>query len=365
MPKDYYQILGVTKNASEEEVKRAFRKLAHEHHPDKAHGNEAKFKEASEAYEVLRDKEKRARYDRFGTADQAGFGGFPGGGSHVEWDFGGFNNAGGFGDMGDLNEIFETFFGGGMGARQTRRKYTHGSDLESVSEISLEESFRGTKRNVKIKTMVQCNVCKGAGGEASAGFSTCEMCQGKGEVREERRTFFGNLAQLKVCPKCEGMGKLPNKMCESCKGNGRTQGMRDVSFEILPGIHDNQLIQLKGMGEAGTRGTHGGDLYVRIRVRPHPVFERHGDDVVLRKELDAMTLLLGKRVEVPTIGGNKLHVEIPPGFNLKEPLRVSGEGMPRFGSSRRGDLLIDFTIRAPKKVDPKLKKMLEEFEGTE
>lgn len=364
--KDYYQILGVSKTATDEEIKKAYRKLAHKYHPDKSGGDEAKFKELNEAYQVLSDKAKRSNYDRFGTAEPfgaqgAGFGGQnPFGG----FGFGGFGGAQGFDfsfqDAGDMGEMFETFFEE-MGVKPRRRTYERGSDIEIVQEITLEEAFRGATRSIKVKTFWACAECKGKGGDTAAGYKTCEACSGKGEIREKRQTFFGSFSQIKTCDQCRGSGKIPNKICTACKGAGRIAGERAVELDILPGVQDNQIIKIKGSGEAGELGTPTGDLYIRVRVAPHPVFERRGDDLAVKKEIKLLDLLLGKKAEVPTISGGKMDFEIPAGFNLKEDLRISGEGMPHFGSFGRGDLLVNFTIKAPKKLDSKAKKLLEEL----
>lgn len=367
--KDYYQILGITKSASDDEIKKAYRKLAHKYHPDKAGGNEGKFKEINEAYQVLSDKAKRSNYDRFGTAEPFGagaaggqnpFGGF-------STDFGGFSGFGGnhdfsFYDAGDMSEVFENFFEE-MGVKPRRRTYERGSDLEVVQEITLEEAFRGAARSVKVKTFLACEACKGKGGDLAAGSKDCEACGGKGEIREKRQTFFGSFSQIKACGQCRGSGKIPNKICQACKGAGRASGERTIETDILPGIQDNQIIKVKSAGEAGELGTPTGDLYIRIRVAPHSVFERRGDDLVVKKEINIVDLLLGKKIGVSTISGGKIDFEVPANFNMKEDLRINGEGMPHFGSFGRGDLLVNFIIKAPKKPDAKLKKLLEEIEG--
>ncbi|RJP45600.1 molecular chaperone DnaJ [Candidatus Parcubacteria bacterium] len=357
--KDYYKILGVGKSASDEEIKKAYRKLAHQHHPDKSGGNEKKFKEINEAYQVLSDKTKRANYDRFGTAEPgAGFGGA--GGAYGWEGFQGFDpqNFAGFGDIGD---VFESFFEG-MGVRPKRRTYHRGSDLEMEQSVSLEEAFRGVTKTIQIPTFVRCATCRGKGADSSAGSKTCAKCDGQGEIREERKTFFGSFSQVRACDTCHGSGQIPNKVCSVCKGTGRTRGEHAIRLEILPGIQDSQIIKVNAVGEAGERGAEAGDLYVRVRVRPHSTFERRGDDLVVKKELNVMDLLLGKKVEVSTMSGGKLHVEIPAHFNLKEDLRIPGEGMPRFGSYGRGDLLVSFIVKAPKKPDAKVRKLLEEIE---
>ncbi len=372
--KDYYDILGVAKTANEEDIKKAYRKLAHKYHPDKSGGDEAKFKEINEAYQVLSDKAKRAQYDRFGSAGPAGaqggpWGGFGGGfnGANVNWEGMGFDPSQ-FGDMGDIGDIFESIFEG-MGGRPRRKTYSKGSDLEMHEQITLEEAFRGVKKTVRFRTLVQCAKCGGKGAEPGSALEQCSTCGGQGEIREQRHTFFGNVSQVKTCVKCHGMGEIPKKPCTACKGAGRVEAERSVAIELLPGIDDNQIIKVAGMGEAGERGTASGDLYVRVRVKPHPVFARHGADLVVSHELDLVDLLLGKKIEVPSIsavaGGTSagmVSAEIPPHFNLKDMLRIPREGMPRFGSSGRGDLLVNFIIKAPKRPGSKAQKLLEELE---
>ena len=378
--KDYYKILGVSKDAPEEEIKRAYRRLAHQYHPDKAGGDEKKFKEINEAYQVLSDRTKRANYDRFGVAEPgAGFswgggagadwGGFPGG--FGGWEGFGFpgGEGGNYSDLGDIGDIFESFFEG-LGVRPRRRTYERGRDLEIVEEITLEEAFRGVIKNLKVKTAVRCEYCKGQGSDASAGFATCSVCGGQGEIREQRKTFFGAFSQIRACTKCNGSGQIPNKTCGHCNGSGKIAGEREAKVEILPGVEDGQLIKIKGMGEAGERGTAAGDLYLRVRVKSHSVFERRGSDLFIKKDLNVFDLLLGRKLEIPTISGGKINIEIPAHFNLKENLRIPGEGMPRFGTStvlgvNRGDLLVNFIVKAPKKLSAKARKVLEELEGEE
>lgn len=358
MAKDYYNVLGIAKTATEDEIKKAYRKLAHQYHPDKTGGDDKKFKEINEAYQVLSDKQKRAQYDRFGTADpMGGQGGFRGG-------FG-FDPSQ-FSDMGDLGDVMESIFEGfGVGPR--RKTYEKGADLEIHEEITLEDAFRGVAKVLKLRVLSQCEKCKGNGAEPGSGFEKCPTCNGRGEIRVEKRSFFGTFSQVATCEKCHGTGEIPKKPCSVCHGSGRVEAARDVKVDLLPGIEDGQLIKIKGAGEAGERGTAAGDLYVRVRVKPHPIFERHGVNLIVSREANVIDLLLGKKIEVPTIEGKKIMVEVPAGFNLKENLRVPGEGMPHFGGSvfsagGRGDLYISFIIKAPKKLDGKARKALEEME---
>ena len=362
---NYYDILGVSKGASEEEIKKAFRKLAHQHHPDKQGGDHDKFKKINEAYQVLSDKQKRAQYDQYGrTFDGAGpgAGGFGGFSGQAGQGFGGFDFSNiNFGDMGEMGDIFETFFGGNRSGGQRRRH--GGSDLQIAQQITLEEAYRGAKKELKFKTLDACSSCAGLGHEKSAGVKNCEHCKGTGQIRETKRTVFGNFAQSRTCDKCAGRGEIPNKICSICKGAGRVSATRNLKIEILPGISDGQMIKISGAGEAGEHGSRAGDLYVQVRVSPHSVFERDGDNLILRKEIDALTILLGKKISVPVISGGNIDVEIPAGFNFSNPLRVEKKGMPRFGGHGYGDLYIQFDVFSPKKVSGKLKKALEEMEG--
>lgn len=360
--KDYYKILGVEHSASEEDIKKAYRRLAHKHHPDKPGGDEKRFKEINEAYQILSDRVKRTQYDRFGTAEPGmGQGPFGSGFGGQDWGNFGFNPEG-FSDFGDLGDVFDTFFEG-LGVKPRRRTYERGSDIETQEEVTLEEAFRGTSKNLKVRTFVRCGHCKGQGGDPTAGFTKCSVCGGQGEVREQRRTFFGMFSQVRVCERCRGAGQTPNKVCSFCKGSGRVPAEREIKVEILPGVEDGQLIKISGAGEAGERGTSIGDLYIRVKIKAHPLFERRGEDLIIRKELKVMDLILGRKMEISTISGGKIHVEIPTGFNLRDNLRIPGEGMPRFGSYGRGDLLVNFMIKAPKKLSAKAKKILEDLGG--
>jgi len=362
MAKDYYKILGVHRGASQDDIKKAYRKLAHQHHPDKASGDEGKFKEINEAYQVLSDKEKRSRYDQFGSAEP--FGGFSAGGGGpfqgFDFDMGGQ----GFSGFGDVGEMMEDFLEG-LGVKPHRRTYERGSDLEVALEISLEDAFRGAPKDLKIFTFVRCKECNGQGAASGSGLSPCSACDGRGEIRENQRTFFGTFSQVKTCTKCHGRGQVPKTACAVCKGSGRVSLDRAVHVDILQGVGNGQIIKMKGQGEAGEMGAPEGDLYVRVSVRPHSVFVRHGDDLAVKKELPVFDLLRGEKIEIPTINGGKLLVDIPPGFNLKELLRVRGEGMPHFGTHGRGDMLVDFSVKTPKKLSARAKKLLEELKEEE
>ena len=361
--KDYYQTLGVAKSASEDEVKKAYRKLAHQHHPDKTGGDDKKFKEVNEAYQVVGNKEKRAQYDQFGAtfdrsaeAPGGGFGFDPGG---VQWNVN-------VGDMPNMNDIFESFFGGRSARGRHRGEGVRGADIEIIQEITLEDAFTGTTRTINFTTYAPCETCESKGYDASAGVDTCGTCDGSGEIQQAQRTILGNIMQVVACAACNGEGKIPKKQCDTCKGEGRIQKAHDVSLEISPGIEDGQTIHLPGKGEAGAKGGGGGDLFVHIRVKPHSAFTRQKNNLITQREISITDALLGKKIEVAEIGGTELHIMIPPGFDITEPLRVPGKGMPRFGHYRgpaaRGDLYIALKLKLPTRLSRKAKKLLEELD---
>jgi molecular chaperone DnaJ len=375
MKKDYYKILGIGRKATPEEIKKAFYKLAHLYHPHKAGKDEKKFKEMNEkfkeineAYQVLSDTKKRAQYDQFGQV----FEGAPGVGG--EWPFGfgqgfdpsagggfGFNFEGDLGDLGDLGDIFDSFFEG-LGMRQKRRTYRRGSDIEAVQEISLEEAFSGVRKHLQYETLAACGKCKGLGYDKKEGKITCPTCAGRGEIREDRQTFFGSFSQNKTCPKCRGTGEVPNKVCSECKGSGRVSARREVDIDIVPGVADGQIIKVKGMGEAGEQGSEAGDLYVRIKERLHPVFRREGNDLYMKQDLKFTEALLGKRIKIKDLSGETIEIELPPGFNFRERLRVAAKGMPHLHGLGRGNLYLEFDLKLPKHLSEKAKKIIEDLD---
>ncbi len=372
MPKDYYKILGISRTASPEEIKKAYRRLAHQYHPDKAHGNEAKFKEINEAYQTLSNTEKRTNYDRFGSADpffggQGGshvnWGGFSQGSGASGWNPEGFRYSGSFDDLGDLGDIFEGLFEQFGGKR--RQTYTQGSDIEMALEITLEDSFHGLKRNITYETYAACDTCAGLGYEKSKGLRACDVCQGRGEIRVERKTFFGNVSQVKACAECHGRGQIPNKTCAMCKSKGRILKTRDVAVEIAPGVEDGQIIKIKGAGEAGEHGGGIGDLYLVVRVKPHESFIREKQDLYITKNLSVVDALLGREIECADISGEKFKVKIPTGFNFKDKFKVGDRGMPRFGSVSgylgRGDLYVTFNLELPNKLSEKARKIIKDL----
>lgn len=366
--KDYYEVLGVSKNASQDEIKKAYRKLAHKYHPDKAGGDEKKFKEINEAYQVLSDAKKRSQYDQFGrTFDSNGgqgpFGGFGQGGPFGGFDFSDFSG-GGFGDISGMEDIFEVFFGG-MGARDKRRTYRRGADIEILQEIELEGAFSGMEKTLRYSTYVKCETCKGAGHDSKEGFKQCITCGGKGEIKETKNTFFGSFTQVKTCPDCQGAGQIPNKICSTCKGAGRMKGEKRADIKIHPGVADGQIIKIKGAGEAGEKGAEDGDLFIRIKIKPHDVFKRSGDDLIITKKISLASFIMGvldeEKVEAPSISGKKTKIEIPRDFDLTKPIKVFGEGMPRFNRNGRGDLFVELEIKTPSNISSKARKILKDL----
>lgn len=296
MPKDYYKILGIEKNASQDEIKKAFRKLAHEHHPDKNGGDDKKFKEASEAYSVLSDEKKRQQYDTFGSADaSSGFGGQGGG-------FGGFDFSG-FGQGGnmefDLGDIFGEFFGGGG---RGRSRTPRGNDISIDIELAFKESIFGVEKEINLNTMSQCDHCHGTGGEPKTDISTCGRCSGSGSVRETKNSIFGAFATQKTCHDCNGLGKIPKQKCKVCHGNTVYRKSHNFKVKIPAGIENGEMVRLSGAGEVASRGT-AGDLYIKVHVKPHHQIRKEGSNLVMKLPIKLTEALLGGEHEIETLDG--------------------------------------------------------------
>lgn len=368
--KDYYKILGVEKTVNAQDLKKAFYKKAHTCHPDKAKDEterkefEAKFKELNEAYQVLSDENKRAQYDRFGAAGVNGGGAGGGGFNWQDWS----NMAGGAGgaqgmnfDFGEFSDIFEGFFGGGMGGRssaQQRRK--QGSDLQVAVEISLEEAFKGKKIDFEYERWQVCSHCKGEGAEPGTKVKTCAQCNGRGKVIGVQNTIFGQIQTTQTCPTCGGKGKTFEKVCSVCNGQGRERQKEKVEIKIPAGIGDGEMIKLADKGDAGEGGHSFGDLYVVVRVKRDPRFERDGDDIYSELEITLDTAILGAKIPVPTIDGT-VKLSVPSGTVSGEKFRLKGQGMPRLNHFGRGDHYVILKIKIPKDLSGKQKKLLQEF----
>lgn len=352
MSKDYYSILGVEKNSSGEEIKKAFRKKAHQYHPDKKGGDEQRFKEVNEAYTVLSNDKKRAEYDAYGRV-------FSGAGAGAAgWDFSNFAqgfNTQGQGiefDLGDIFEGFSDFFGGR--ARGTRR----GNDISIDLEVDFKESVFGTERKVVLTKTSRCDKCGGTGAEEGSDVKTCPTCNGQGRVHETKQAFIGTFTAVITCKTCHGTGKVPEKKCNKCKGHGIVRGQEEIKISIPAGIDDGEVIRLSGAGEV-VQGGMAGDLYVKVHVRKHPVFRKEGANVVMDLGVKLSDALLGAKYAVDTLDG-RIEVKIPEGTSFGNTLRVKGKGIP-VGKGRRGDLLIKLKVALPEKLSTKAKKLLKEL----
>ena len=347
MSKDYYNVLGVDKKAPKDEIKKAFRKLAHKYHPDKKDGDEVRFKEVNEAYQVLSDDKKRTEYDTYGQAFGGGQGGAQG--------FGGFNaqDFAGAGVEFDMGDIFNQFFGGGQGGGQARR----GRDISIDVQIPFEDAIFGTNRQIVITKPSTCSDCDGSGAEKGTNMNTCSMCNGQGKIHETKRSILGTFTTQRACDTCMGAGKVPEKKCKTCRGEGITKGQYEASVKIPSGIQDGEMIRLSGQGEAVQAGVSG-DLYIKVRVAPHKTFHREGSNLIMDLDIKLSDALLGAEYSVETLDGD-IKLKIPTGVSIGEILRVRGKGVPV--EKTRGDLLIKLNIKLPNKLSRKAKKAVEEL----
>lgn len=352
--RDYYEVLGVSRTATDQEIKSAFRKLAKEYHPDRNPGDaeaEQKFKEVNEAYEVLKDQQKRGAYDQFGHAAFDGSGGF-GGAQH------------GFGNdfSASMSEIFDDLFGEFMGGRQTRGRSKssreRGSDLRYNMEISLDEAFKGKSAQIEVPANVGCEDCNGSGAEKGSAPSSCPSCAGAGKVRASQGFFTIE----RTCPTCQGRGDIIDAPCNSCSGSGRVTKERTLSVNIPAGVEDGTRIRLAGEGEAGLRGGAPGDLYIFLSISPHEFFQRDGSDLFCRVPVAMTTAGLGGEIEVPTLEGGLTRVKIPEGTETGKQFRLKGKGMPVLRSKLTGDLYIQVEVETPKNLTRKQKDILRDFE---
>jgi molecular chaperone DnaJ len=365
MKKDYYEILGVQKNASPAEIKKAFYKLAHKHHPDKG-GDAEKFKEANEAYQVLSDEKKRAQYDQFGTAFE-GMGQQQPGGGPFQWSWGtgqqqqegdfGFD----FGDMGDLGDIFGQMFGFGGGGRKKQKDLKKGKDIEVDLEIPLEDVLYGKEKEFSLYKYNTCARCQGLGAEPGSKTKECFSCGGTGQVQQIKRTVFGSFTQSATCPECRGEGYKPENPCNVCKGEGRIKSDEKIKIFIPAGVDTNQVIKVEGEGEAGRKGGKPGDLYARIFIKKHPLFKREGDNLHILENISVTQAVLGSEIEVPTLDTTKILLTVPAGTESGKILRISGKGLPHFQGRGRGDMYVELVIRTPKKITSRQKDLLEEL----
>ncbi len=364
MPQDYYKILGVSRDASNTEIKKAFHRLAHKYHPDKG-GDEKEFQKLNEAYQVLSDKQKRSQYDQFGTTfegmGQTGFGG-----QNAGFDFGSFwqqaqSQGGGAGQgfgFENLGDIFEEFFNTG-GRRGGREDTMRGNDIQLDIEIGLEEALSSQEKHFSIYKYEKCSRCQGTGAEPGTAMRECSTCRGEGQVQQMKKTIFGTITHSTVCPACNGLGKLPEKPCNVCKGQGRIKKEEKIDVTIPAGLDSGQVLKFREKGDAGQKGSESGDLYVRVFVKKHPVFERQGDDLYAMANVNFSQIALGDEVEIPGLEKNKkIFLKVPAGTESGKVFRISKKGIPHFSSYGRGDLYIKINVAAPKHLTKKQKELL-------
>ncbi len=358
--RDYYEVLSVSKQATDAELKKSYRKVAMENHPDRNPDNpaaEARFKEAAEAYEVLTDPQKRARYDRYGHAGMGqggGPGGFGGGGMTMD-DI--FQN---FGDIFGQGSAFEGFFGqqGGGGRRQARGE--RGSNLRTRVKLTLEEVSTGVNKKIKIKKQVGCDVCDGTGAKDASSVKTCGTCGGSGMVRQVRNTFLGQMATTATCPTCAGSGQQIEANCPKCKGDGIVYGEETIDLDVPAGVAEGMQLSMTGKGNAGRRGGPAGDLLINIEEIPHDALQRNGQDLVYELRINISDAALGTKVEVPTLDGN-VRFDIHPGTQSGEIKRLKGKGLPSVQAHGRGDQFVHVNVFTPKRVSERERELLEEL----
>jgi len=356
--RDYYEVLGISKDASDDEIKKAYRKAAISYHPDKEGGNEAKFKEASEAYEVLKDSSKRQRYDQFGHAGVGGnsggygggnpFGGFGGfSGQNVNFDFG----EGGFGD------IFSQFFGGGRGQQGPKR----GRDVEVTLQLTFEEAIFGVEQKIAVDMYDDCPHCHGTTVEPGYEMKTCPECKGAGQVNKVMNTIFGQIQQATTCSECSGRGKVPEKVCSVCRGKGIRMGSQTIKLKVPAGIDDGATIRLQERGESMANGQKG-DLYVHIRVKADKFYTREGDIILSEQHISMIDATLGCEVDIDTVDG-RVRMKVPAGTQSGTDFKLSGHGVPQMKSDKRGPHIVSIIVDTPTKISKKQRELLEKFEN--
>ncbi|MFO7771576.1 MAG: molecular chaperone DnaJ [Roseovarius gahaiensis] len=359
--RDYYEVLGISKGASEDEIKKAYRKKAKELHPDRNKDNpesEAQFKEAGEAYDVLKDPEKKAAYDRFGHA--AFEGGMGGGGQRPGGGYGGGPGQGDFASA--FSDVFDDLFGDFMGGGRAgggRQRAARGSDLRYNLRITLEEAYNGLQKSINVPTAVQCDSCNGSGAEGGAEPTTCPTCSGMGKVRAQQGFFTVE----RTCPTCSGLGQIIKNPCNTCHGQGRIEKTRALNVNIPAGVETGTRIRLAGEGEAGMRGGPAGDLYIFIEVAKHDIFEREDTNLFCRVPVSMTTAALGGDIEVPTIDGGRSRVKIPGGSQSGRQMRLRNKGMPALRGGGSGDMFIELAVETPVNLTSRQKELLREFEA--
>lgn len=360
---DYYEVLGINKSASKQDIKKAYRKLAKEYHPDrnKEAGAEEKFKEVQEAYDVLSDEQKRGAYDQYGHAGTQGFGG--GGFAGGQGGFSDFSDA--FGDVGGIEDLLQGMFGGGVGgfgrSAGGRRRQSTGSDLEVTVQVPFMDAVFGTEKSIKYERYITCRTCDGTGSENKK-TKVCPTCKGTGQTTRVQQTMFGTMQMVTTCPTCHGTGQVPEIICKTCGGTGRERIEDIFEMKIPAGIPDGVTLRFSGRGNAGAYQSGAGDLYVNIEVEPHDVFERRGNDMYIDQEIDVTTAVLGDTVTVPTVHGD-VQMKVPSGTQSEKVLRLKGKGGPKFRGNGNGDQYVRLIVNIPTKLSKDEKRLWKELKS--
>ena len=363
--RDYYEVLGVEKTATDEELKKAYRKLAKKYHPDANPNNkeeaEAKFKEVNEAYETLSDSQKRRMYDQFGPDGPQGFGGGQGGGYYqYSSGFDGF-------DMGDLGDIFSSFFGGGFsGGRSSRASNgpRKGADLKTNIEITFEEAFLGVEKEISINREETCSTCHGNGARPGTSIETCSTCHGTGQITQMQETFLGRMQTTRPCPNCHGEGKVIKEPCEACRGKGKIRKVTKIKVKIPAGIDDNQTVVLRNEGNSGEKGGPKGDLYITVHLKRHSIYTRKDDNVYLDIPITFTQATLGAEIEIPMVDGSKEKYKIPEGTQTGTKFRIRGKGFKRVNQNYEGDFIFTVIVQTPKKLTSEQRNLLVQLAKT-
>ncbi len=370
--RDYYEVLGVNKNATDDELKKAYRKLAKKYHPDANPDNkkeaEAKFKEVNEAYETLSDPQKRKMYDQFGPDGPQGFNGaggpFGGGNGYYSYTSSGFD---GFGDFGDLGDIFSSFFGGGFGGRNSGRKQNgprKGADLNLHIDITFEQAFLGVEKEITITRNEECTVCHGTGAKPGTSVTKCPTCNGTGQIRQVQNTILGQMQTTRTCTNCHGTGEVIKEPCENCKGKGTVRKQPKIKVKIPAGIDDGQTVVLRGEGEPGEKGGPKGDLYITVRLKKHSIYSRKGNNVYCDVPITITQATLGAELEIPMVDGSKEKYKIPEGTQTGTKFAIRGKGFKSVSSNSVGDFVFTVNVQTPKRLTKEQRDLLVQLAKT-
>ena len=364
--RDYYEVLGVNKNATDEELKKAYRRLAKKYHPDANPNNkeeaEKKFKEVNEAYENLSDPQKRKMYDQFGFNGPQGFGGAGQGGGYYSYSSSGFD---GF-DMGDLGDIFSSFFGGGFGGKSSRPNNgpRKGNDIRHDIEITFEDAFLGVKKEIVVTRSEDCDTCHGSGARPGTSAETCSVCHGSGQVRQVQNTILGQMQTTRTCTNCHGTGKVIKEPCTNCRGKGKVRKQARVSINIPAGINDNQTVVLRGEGDVGEKGGPKGDIYITVHLKRHSIYTRKGDNVLCDIPITITQATLGAELQIPMVNGEKVSYKIPDGTQTGTKFTIKNKGFKSINSNWQGDFVFTVVVQTPKKLTSEQRELLTKLAKT-